>query len=247
AQLLEACASRSLPAALAEVEKLETEGIPLIPFFDDCISCIREQLLASETGDVLFSPAELSDMALLFMERRRDAKQGIDPRFAFELAVTPVALGLLPNASTTGASPRNTGANPVAIARVEPVPSNGTSTPEGISLAEVRRAWPKILQQVSEQNASLSFILTNARPERVEGNTMTIRFKFPFHKEKILEQPKNRQAVMAALERVLGIASLRLEGIVGTSDEAAVRSPTDAVSRFIHIFDGQMIDEAAES
>ena len=45
-----------------------------------------------------FSAGELSDIALLFMERRRDAKQGIDARFAMELAVTPIALALLPNA-----------------------------------------------------------------------------------------------------------------------------------------------------
>ncbi|MCI0479681.1 hypothetical protein L0Y59_03995, partial [Candidatus Uhrbacteria bacterium] len=54
-----------------------------------------ERVLAELVGT--FPPAELSDMALLFMERRRDAKQGIDPRFSLELAVTAIALGVLPN------------------------------------------------------------------------------------------------------------------------------------------------------
>ena len=116
AHLLETCSGRVLGPALTAVAKLDEEGIPFAPLFEDLIKSIRLLLVASDdetyrerlaTGDegekILagivgrYHPAELSDMALLFMERRRDAKQGIDPRFAMELAVTAIALGVLPN------------------------------------------------------------------------------------------------------------------------------------------------------
>lgn len=116
ADLLHCWSERNLGKALKSVEELEEQGIPLLSLFDDLIQAIRLLLLAAdsaewkkklETGDEgekalakcvgNFRPEELADMALMLMERRRDAKQGADVRFCLELSATAVALGALPH------------------------------------------------------------------------------------------------------------------------------------------------------
>lgn len=84
-------------AALEHARKLADDGVPLVPFFDDLIEEVKKELVAS--GDPsktpLFTPGELNDLALLLFERRRDAKSGVDPLFALQLAGTIAANGLL--------------------------------------------------------------------------------------------------------------------------------------------------------
>lgn len=103
--------------ALNEAQRLVDDGLPLLPLFDDLITIVRKLLIASGNKTLAeswtngaeedraiaplvdrFSPGELNDMALLLFERRRDAKNGIDPLFALQLAGTIVAGGLLRNA-----------------------------------------------------------------------------------------------------------------------------------------------------
>ncbi len=140
ANVLAACSRRELGPALQLVAELEEQGIALLPLFDDVIYAIRCLLLAAESitarekltrGDEgeralaalvqVFQPAELSEMALLCMERRKDAKQGADVRFCLELAVTAIALNLLPHAPTTSVLP--------SIQSVQPVESVGGRMP----------------------------------------------------------------------------------------------------------------------
>ncbi len=136
AKVLQVCAKRQLGEALQTIAELEEQGIPLMPLFDDVIVAIRQLLLASDSvshrqklanGDeadralaalvTTYEAAELADMALLFMERRRDAKQGADERFCMELAASAIALGLLPSQRTSGST------NPVVPhAPVAPAP-----------------------------------------------------------------------------------------------------------------------------
>jgi DNA polymerase-3 subunit gamma/tau len=264
--LLSACSSRSLHAALAEVIKLEEDGVPLLPFFDDCLECVRHLLLAAEDPSYAkkiadgyegsseisrlvgaFSAGELSDIALLFMERRRDAKQGIDARFALELAVTPIALALLPNAR------RNETSKPPEPPKQSPPPAPepinvpiSTGTPlkkqDGIS----HRNWLDIIEVVSEDNASLSFILSTVTPISYDGSTLTLRFRYAFHKEKLLLQVKNKQVFQNAVSSVLGNEKVVIEAVIGEEDDSRAVS-TDPVSKILHIFDGKLVDGQAES
>lgn len=117
--LLAVSASRNVDHALKEVQRLEEEGVPLVQLFDDLLTTVRELMiykaggqtkaldLGQETTEMvkevcqIFSHQELINISLLFMERRKDAKQGLDPRFAMEMGVVAVAVG------ATGASSLN--------------------------------------------------------------------------------------------------------------------------------------------
>jgi DNA polymerase-3 subunit gamma/tau len=128
-ELLAMWSRREHIQALEEARRLADDGVPLVPFFDDLIEEVRNQLIAS--GDpskpILFSPGELNDLALLLFERRRDAKTGVDALFALQLAGTIAANGLLRHASKGVAvepSPKapsktNTPFEPV---KLEPIP-----------------------------------------------------------------------------------------------------------------------------
>ncbi len=117
AELIQSWSTRQLGASLAMVQQLEERGVNLFPLFDDMIQCVRFLLLGADSdawkkkladGDEgerklsalvgVFAPDELSKMALMLMERRRDAKQGADARFCLELASTAVVTGLLKSA-----------------------------------------------------------------------------------------------------------------------------------------------------
>jgi DNA polymerase-3 subunit gamma/tau len=138
AETLYMWSKRSLPDAFAQIAGLEDAGVAILPLVDDLILAIRRLLRAAETpaeakklaeGDEgekklsqvvgLFAPAELTEMALTLMERRRDAKQGVDPRFCLELAASTVVLGMLPH-GPNAAPPTPAAPAPVPSALVRP-------------------------------------------------------------------------------------------------------------------------------
>lgn len=114
AGLMKRWADRDHAGSLTEAERLSSEGIPLLPLFDDALQIVRKLLAVSgdpklaeawksaeeedrSLADLVgrFEPGELADMALLLMDRRKDVKAGVDPLFALQLAGTMVACGLL--------------------------------------------------------------------------------------------------------------------------------------------------------
>lgn len=117
--LLAVSSGRDVKNALHEVQRLEDEGISLMPLFDDLLTAARELMVYKASGktDILdsgveslkiiqdvcrvFSHQELINISLLLMERRKDAKQGLDPRFALEMAVVAVAVGATGEFSST--------------------------------------------------------------------------------------------------------------------------------------------------
>ncbi|MDO8584300.1 MAG: DNA polymerase III subunit gamma/tau [bacterium] len=124
-------ADRNHAASLKELDRLAEEGIPLLPLFDDLLLVVRRLLAASGDASLAttwkkgtaddqaiallaarFTPGELSDMALLLLERLRDAKAGLDPLFELQLASTAVACGLLKNSTSISETPGPAAARP---------------------------------------------------------------------------------------------------------------------------------------
>ncbi len=297
ARLLSACATRELAGALTAVAKLEEQGVSLLAIFDDLIQAVRVLLLAADDahyaaslkqGDEAermlaelvgkYSAAELSDMALVCMERRRDAKQGVDVRFALELAMAPIALGILPHGpqiapvvpvqSITSSSSDQNKKPPVApmtpssapqakppAAPVSEPPSvsasvaiSATPLAEGsLTLALVQRKWAPFIKAVGEKNASLTFILSISRPEAVHDSTVVIRFQYPFHRDKIVTDLKNRRVVEDCLRSIIGIAEVHLEGTIGEDAGVAEQRSQDTVTNILKAFGGQVLDEGSKA
>jgi len=157
-------ANRDHVGALNEAQRLADDGLPLLPLFDDLITIVRKLLIASGNASLVqswtngaeedraiaplvnrFVPGELNDMALLLFERRRDAKNGIDPLFALQLAGTIIAGGLLKNTNVISAKPALQGQSMPQVESQAPpihadvrVSSNDIAKPEPVSLPKVQ-------------------------------------------------------------------------------------------------------------
>lgn len=305
AKLLTVCADRDHGRALAVIARFEEEGIPLLPIFDDLLQSIRQLLLCSadtaqtrrlKEGDEgekqlaeivgRYTPAELGEMALLCMERRRDAKQGMDPRFALELAATAIAIGVLPHGpgfvaqQTQTAQPVSAPIAPsVVVTKKEPVqepvkasvtPTTSVETPKPVALASaapttpaastvpmdssssfdlslVQRKWATFMKAIAEKNASWTFILTTSRPIQVVGNTLTIQFQYAFHRDKLLNDVKNRRTIEDTMATVLGVPSVCCEAVIGEDASSAVKRSEDMVSNIIKAFGGNVVEEVRGS
>ena len=290
ANVLAACSRRELGPALQLVREFEEQGIALLPLFDDVMYAIRRLLLAAESveerqkltrGDEgeralaalvhTFEPAELSEMALLYMERRKDAKQGADVRFCLELAVTAISLSLLPHAPSS-AKPVDR-VQPPIIQRVEPVPVSPPIAPPAapakpiieevrvpeqmapvatdekpvVRLIEVQQKWQALIRLVDERSPSLTFILKISKPVEVRGSLVVIRFQYAFHRDKVAEDMKSRRIVEECLSEVHNVPGLRIEGIVGLETELPVEGQSrDMVTNILKAFEGQFVDGAVD-
>ncbi|MDQ7814810.1 MAG: DNA polymerase III subunit gamma/tau [Patescibacteria group bacterium] len=291
AQMLETWSRRKLEDALGVVAETEEQGIQLVPLFDDLIQSIRQLLLAADSekwmnklanGDEgekkiaslkgVFQPAELSDMALMLMERRRDAKQGADPKFCLELAAAAVALRLLPNSPKDGGTkaeddkpkqppPPTPSAPSEKTTKTEKTAdetSPETSKPKqaeemseheagkGVSLSagQSLAKWAALIKAVDGISPSLTFILKISRPLYVQDSLMTISFQYPFHKEKMLGDIKTKRLLEDCLRKVYGIEDLRAEGVIGAAIKDGEDKKADTVSDLISAFGGQVVSES---
>lgn len=202
-----------------------------------------------------FEPGELHDIALMVMERRRDVKVGVDPLFALELASTAAACGLLKHSAATPSHARET---PVPKHET-PVPKRETKKdlvtdplrpsvqspddpPVAMDLDLIRAKWNAIVRAVEEKNHSLPFVLKLARPERLEGSVLFLRFPYAFHREKIVSDLKNRKIVETCARSVIGEPSLTIDGIVVDDVDAKKGRAQDMVSHILQAFGGSVVD-----
>jgi len=290
AEILDTWSKRELGPALKIADDLEEQGIPLLPLFDDLIQAIRLLLLAADlpswkmklaSGDDgekalakivgVFPSEELSDMALMLMERRRDAKQGADVRFCLELAATAVALGMLPHSSfkkvdSYGSTvddrsqqdePPKRGANdsemkpfrqpqtrPGSSASEKTVEDAAIDTPNiQVTLGQVLGRWPAVLKLLDEKSPSLTFILKISEPISVADNLITLRFQYPFHKEKILDDLRNRRIVEDCIRQTLNAPGLKIDGIVGAAAATKDEAKHDMVASLLKTFGGKLVEE----
>ncbi|MBU0540058.1 DNA polymerase III subunit gamma/tau [Patescibacteria group bacterium] len=284
-ELLKSCLKRNLSEALKETAKLEDDGIPLLTVFDDLIHAVRLLLLAAgdpefvrrledgEEGERMlvevvgkFPPSELSDMALLFMERRRDAKQGIDPRFSLELAVSAISLGLLPNSPKVekqakadddkDTKPKDEGDAAVPSEgesrveeiveapeeAVEPVENRDEKKYDNVTLALVQKKWPQFVRSVGEKNPSLSFILNTTKPAKTEKGVVVISFQYPYHSEKLLGNLNNRRVIFEVLQASLGCEIADIDAVIEKDGSVKEKSSDDMVSNILLNFGGQIVD-----
>ncbi len=99
-----------------------------------------------------------------------------------------------------------------------------------IDAKTVSDKWAEILASVKPMNHSVEAFLKAARPAKVDDSGLVIEVFYKFHKEK-LEQPKNKQIIEAALEKIFG-KSLNIRCCLGERGElpqkTAVSKPPES-------------------
>ena len=115
---------------------------------------------------------------------------------------------------------------------------------DSLDLSGIRRLWNAFIRTVEEQNHSLPVILKISKPERIEGDTLVIRFPYPFHRDKIIGDNKNLRIVQACAQKAFNMPNLRLDGVVMPAEEeaAAATSQEDVVGNLLKTFGGSVVE-----
>lgn len=277
-------AKRDHGGALQESRRLVDEGIAVLPLFDDLLQIVRELIRAMalpETTHVWkegsseqramvpllnqFSPAELHDLALALMERRKDIKSGVDPLFALELVSTMVACKMLVPKEMRGSQEvgreegcgqeeregeerrevvmsREALQDPSVSSPLSTAPAPQSPVSSVIDLPTIRVKWNAIVRAIDEKNHSLPFILKISQPHDVQGDCLIIRFQYPFHRDKVITDVKNRRVVEGCIREVLGIATLTVDGVVEEDATRAESRSNDMVTNILKAFGGQVVE-----
>lgn len=151
------------------------------------------------------------------------------------------------------ASKENTSSKAATAPEVSPkTPEARVFSEGGLTLNDVEKVWPQVIELVKAKRMSLSLYLAEAEPAEVEGSVIVLGLpsEFRFHKE-TLEKDLNKQVIENAFAQALG-KKVRVQCVVterdGTTQEAAgEREPAedegvpDIVSKALEIFDGSKV------
>lgn len=127
-----------------------------------------------------------------------------------------------------------------------------SSSGEGLTLNDVERVWPQVIELVKAKRMSLSLYLSEAEPAEVEGTVIVLGLpsEFRFHKE-TLEKDLNKQVIEDAFAQALG-KKVRVQCVVterdGTTQESGEEAAPakdshvpDIVAKALEIFDGAKV------
>ncbi|MBE3580837.1 MAG: DNA polymerase III subunit gamma/tau [Thermoanaerobacteraceae bacterium] len=97
---------------------------------------------------------------------------------------------------------QGTAASAVARREVEAARAE-TAAAGALTLEEVQRLWPEVLQAARRKSIQLQAYLKGGRPTGLYNGRLVLAFKSAFHKN-MVEQPAHKKATEEALQAVLG-------------------------------------------
>jgi DNA polymerase III subunit gamma/tau len=171
-----------------------------------------------------------------------DMRQGGDPRLPLELALVKVTRpgsdlsreglafrlqrleeGHAPAVERTVSAPSAADSGPPAAAAPDPPPA---AAPPSLELEQLQEAWRRsVLPAVEERSIPAGAMLAEARPAKLDGDTLTLEFppKAAFHRQQA-EEPKNAGLLGEALYEVTG-RKLAVVFAEGADDEPRSKEP----------------------
>nr|MBP7134062.1 hypothetical protein [Patescibacteria group bacterium] len=211
---------------------------------------LASTVIAFRGQSVAVAPASVAPIVAPSVTPPR-VQEVITPRQEAPVAPTPTPSPSVPPVSASVASP------------VEEVPSSSEVPPVGSALPEsvvastlspagpapaldvqlIRAKWNAIIRIVEEINHSLPFILKISRPEYVQGDTVVIRFQYTFHRDKVLNDAKNRRVVEDVMREMFQAPTLRLEGIIGEEEGSVEQRSQDVVTNVLKAFGGSVVEQ----
>jgi DNA polymerase-3 subunit gamma/tau len=228
--LLAKLGRRDAAGAIGLVNSLLDGGIDLGRFLSDTIQIARKMMLAkinpslseriglelgesmelkiSEAGQEMSLPRLLAVIDKL-LRARIEMKNSFMTQLPVEIAIVelcsePVQASVRPGVQP-GTPPQraNPGQQQVQDKPAQPQAKSDLSGPAAITTEEISSRWHEVLAKVKKHNHSLVFILRACQPKSVAGNTITLVFKYKFHKERIKET-NIKNMVESVLREVYG-------------------------------------------
>jgi len=219
--------------AIELVRQLIADGVSLDQFSYDAIELLRVMMiLQSDTnargittdysaenlktirklcGQI--EPARLVQLIEALMARRREIRIAPIPQLPLELFIVNFA-------SPAGDGGRPEGNHHIAQSIKDTISTIASprKQPARFTMDEVRKKWGDVIQKISEENHSLSFILKMCNLKNMDENGLRVSVPYSIHKDKLNEH-KAKKTVEKFLAEALG------EKICVQCEVAAPESP----------------------
>ena len=237
--LIELLSNKNTQASIEFVNKLVNDGVNLKKFLEDLIEILRKIMLIKvnpvlgdklgiEYGEHLeiqinkiANKLEIKNIISLlnkFIKIKNEIKNNFIIQLPIEIAIVELCntqeinKTITPIQTQTKTLPTQT--QPIATPhqQINPVQTNNKVI--NLSIDQIKLKWNEILIKIKKYNHSLSFILRACEPKEINNNTLTVVFKYKFHKERIEEQN-----IKSIIEKVLFEVYKQKIFITGVIDE----------------------------
>ncbi|MBN2884601.1 DNA polymerase III subunit gamma/tau [Patescibacteria group bacterium] len=81
--------------------------------------------------------------------------------------------------------------------------TDSVSIAPNLSASEISERWPEVLVKIKKHNHSLSFVLQNSEPQDLCDGVLSLRFRYKFHRDRILDS-SIRSLMESSLADVFG-------------------------------------------
>ncbi len=126
--------------------------------------------------------------------------------------------------------------HPAKITPVEAVSNYEGDNTSVLEFSQIISHWPEVVADLREYNHSLSFILSVAKPIKLEGKTLTIGFSYDLHLERVKE-PKVIAVIEQSLAKIFG-HKIKVSPITHTNQSGQA----DLLSNVLNAFGGNIVE-----
>lgn len=196
-------------------ERFKNSQIPQL-FLEASVAKISISKIADDSGNQIASPAPS-----IATQANNKKKETVDIKPAVENKSAKIA-----------AEPKKESAKPVRKEN-----ANG-------DLELIVSGWLDIMESLKSYNHSLSSVLKMANPSLIEGNTLIIKTKYDFYKDKITET-QNRLTIEDAIDKITGV-NLKIKTLTEKEFQAEYpdfKEKKSLLQEAVDIFGGKIVKE----
>ena len=170
----------------------------------------------------------------IFNQAGQEMRRTTQPRLPLEMALVEVILNageeqtgtaylspaqpVAKRIPTTAKAIQETKAKTPQVEGTPSAPPEPPPAEEETGLAQVKAAWPRILQTVHSRSVRAEALLNACQPTGMEEASIILSFRYPFHRDKA-EEEANRALIEEAVSSVLGGAH-PIRCVLGTTQPA---------------------------
>lgn len=227
-EFLEAVLNNHPSAAIQLLQRLIEEGIHIDQFTHELIELVRTILILQVTNDTKNITTEYSEemakrvkkiaantvssaltkLMEALLQKRLQIKTSPLPQLPLELLIIEFTADISGTKENTIVEKESSASLPSEQKSVPETHRLSNSIKQAvahvlhhvpnITLEQVQAAWSKVVEKIGAHNPSLTFILNMCQLTHIDHDGLRLSLPYSLHKEK-LEEPKNRQAIEAAL------------------------------------------------
>ncbi|MBP9827070.1 DNA polymerase III subunit gamma/tau [Candidatus Saccharibacteria bacterium] len=229
----------SLDESLAKLQSLWQQGAEPSLVVEHMLLLLRDVFITPDPSDKILTRDAVARALHLLSNAARDQRAAPLPQVPLEIALWQLSSA----ASTLDVAPVGPPATRPAVAAAKPQPRQAETPVNDVSSEALTPdiITTKALSLIKAKNNSLYAVLRSGEPH-MEGDTIVVRCRFRFHKERI-EEHKNRQLIETVFKAVAGRpVELRVEINDGPNQADSPPAAEDLVASALEILGGEVIE-----